>query len=171
VLWLDLRGESKVYRPDMTTLRIAEVAERTGVPATTLRYYEDIGLLTPARRAGNGYRAYDERDVERLQFITSAKQLDISLDDLRELARAWDGQDCAEVQTQMAQVVATRLIQTQKRVVTLIELAAHLQSAAARLSEPATDGPCDPECTCSTTSTGTEPTWNWPASPPLGTHQ
>jgi DNA-binding transcriptional MerR regulator len=141
----------------MTTLRIAEVAERTGVPATTLRYYEDIGLLTPAGRAGNGYRAYSERDVERLRFITSAKQLDISLDDLRELTRAWDGEDCAGVQTRMAQVVSARLAQTQERVVALLELAAHLQSAAARLAGPTTDGPCDPGCACSTAASVTGP--------------
>jgi len=143
----------------MTTLRIAEVAERTGVPATTLRYYEDIGLLTPAGRASNGYRAYDERDVERLRFITSAKQLDISLDDLRELMRAWDGEDCAGVQSRMAQVVSERLIQTQERVVSLMELAAHLQSAAARLAAPQTEGPCDPECACSTASTASQTTF------------
>jgi DNA-binding transcriptional MerR regulator len=144
----------------MTTLRIAEVAERTGVPATTLRYYEDIGLLAPAGRAQNGYRAYDERDVERLRFITSAKQLDISLEDLRELVRAWDGEDCAGVQARMAQVVTARLAQTQERVVSLIELAAQLQSAVARLGEPATTGPCDPGCACSTAAStaSTEPT-------------
>jgi DNA-binding transcriptional MerR regulator len=142
----------------MTTLRIAEVAERTGVPATTLRYYEDIGLLAPAERAGNGYRAYDERDVERLRFITSAKQLDISLDDLRELVRAWDGEDCAGVQARMAQVVTARLGQTQQRVVTLIELAAQLQSAAARLAGPPSDGPCDPGCACSTAAAPTATT-------------
>jgi DNA-binding transcriptional MerR regulator len=135
----------------MTTLRIAEVTGRTGVPATTLRYYEDIGLLT-AGRSGNGYRAYAERDVERLRFITSAKQLDISLDDLRELLPAWDGGACADVQAQLAQVVTTRLAQTRERVVALNELAEHLQSAAARLSAPAAAGPCHPGCACSTAS-------------------
>jgi MerR family copper efflux transcriptional regulator len=89
-----------------TTLRIADVAERTGVPATTLRYYEDIGLLAPARRSGNGYRSYTDRDVERLTFITRAKQLDLSLDDLRELVTAWDGEG---VQERMAGVVSSRL--------------------------------------------------------------
>jgi DNA-binding transcriptional MerR regulator len=153
----------------MTTLRIAEVAERTGVPATTLRYYEGIGLLTPAGRGGNGYRAYDEQDVERLRFITSAKQLDISLDDLRELVRAWDGRDCADVQTRMAQVVSERLTQTQDRVASLIELAAHLQEAAARLAAPTTDGPCGPGCACSTASApATEPTFAELTRAPIG---
>src|SRR5687768_513240 len=129
-------------------LRIAEVAERTGVPATTLRYYEDIGLLAPAERTANGYRAYSERDVERLRFITGAKQLDISLDDLRELVRAWDGEDCGDVQERMAEVVAARLAETQGRLVDLVELAAQLQSAAARLAATPTrhGGACDDGC-------------------------
>jgi MerR family regulatory protein len=54
------------------------VADRTGVPSTTLRYYEEIGLLAPAGRRDNGYRAYSDRDVERLQFITRAKALDLA---------------------------------------------------------------------------------------------
>jgi DNA-binding transcriptional MerR regulator len=142
----------------MTTFRIAEVAERTGIPATTLRYYEDIGLLTPAGRGDNGYRAYDEQDVERLRFITSAKQLDLSLDDLRELMRARDGGDCAGVQARMAEVVATRLAQTQQQVGSLVALAAQLKSAATRLVEPASGGPCDPGCACSAASTSSGPT-------------
>ena len=91
----------------MTTMRIAEVAQRTGVPATTLRYYEEIGLLAPAGRSGNGYREYADRDLEKLAFITRAKQLDISLDELRELVGVWDD-DCSEVQHRMTAVIASR---------------------------------------------------------------
>ena len=70
----------------MTSLRIAEVSERTGIPASTLRYYDEIGLLPATARRPNGYRAYSGRDVERLRFLTRAKRLDLSLDDLRVLA-------------------------------------------------------------------------------------
>jgi DNA-binding transcriptional MerR regulator len=135
------------------TLRIAEVAERTGVPATTLRYYEDIGLLAPAERSGNGYRSYSERDVERLTFITRAKQLDISLDDLGELVAAWDGEDCEGVQERMAQVVSTRLQEAQDRLVELVELTGQLQAAVGRLTVPPQSGPCDDGCACSTAHT------------------
>ena len=46
---LDLRLDSKVYRRDVTSLKISQLAERSGVPATTLRFYESAGLL-PAER-------------------------------------------------------------------------------------------------------------------------
>lgn len=142
----------------MTGLRIAEVAERCGVPATTLRYYEEIGLLTPAGRSPNGYRAYSQRDVERLRFITRAKRLDLSLEELRELVAAWDGQDCGDVQGRMAQLVAARLAQTQDRVADLVALAGQLQAAAARLAGPARPGPCDDDCACSSASDAGGPT-------------
>ncbi|MDG9719768.1 MerR family DNA-binding transcriptional regulator [Streptomyces sp. DH24] len=49
----------------MRTYRISQLAERSGVPATTLRFYEDAGLL-PADRTPAGYRVYGEDAVERL---------------------------------------------------------------------------------------------------------
>ncbi|WP_235032650.1 MerR family transcriptional regulator [Actinacidiphila yanglinensis] len=52
---LDLPAESKVQRRALTTYRISQLAERCGVPATTLRFYEDTGLL-PAERTASGYR-------------------------------------------------------------------------------------------------------------------
>jgi len=155
---LTLEAGRRLTVDGMTTLRIAEVAERTGVPATTLRYYEDIGLLAPAQRSGNGYRAYSERDVERLGFITRAKQLDLSLDDLRELVTAWDGEDCEGVQERMADVVAARLVEAQDRLVDLVELTAQLQSATARLTAPPRPGPCDDGCACSTAHEAPGPT-------------
>jgi DNA-binding transcriptional MerR regulator len=132
----------------MTTMRIAEVAQRTGVPATTLRYYEEIGLLAPAGRSGNGYREYADRDLERLAFITRAKQLDISLDELRELVGVWDD-DCGQVHYRMTAVVTSRVAQTQARIGELVALAAQLQAAAARLaSAPVSEGACGDECAC-----------------------
>jgi DNA-binding transcriptional MerR regulator len=51
-------------------VRIGELAARSGVPVRMLRYYEDKGLLSP-RRAPNGYREYEERDVVRVGLVTS----------------------------------------------------------------------------------------------------
>jgi hypothetical protein len=59
----------------VTTMRISQLAERSGVPATTLRFYEATGLL-PAARNPAGYRLYGEEAVERLAFIGAAKHLD-----------------------------------------------------------------------------------------------
>jgi DNA-binding transcriptional MerR regulator len=49
-------------------LTISGLAERTGFPLSTLRYYEQVGVLAPPSRTPAGYRTYDERSAERLQF-------------------------------------------------------------------------------------------------------
>ena len=105
-------------------------------------------LLAKAERAANGYRFYTEKDVERVRFITRAKQLHISLDELRELVIAWDGDDCQSVQFGMASVVEARLRETQSRIAELLELADQLHSAAERLSQSPTDGGCSEGCAC-----------------------
>ena len=72
------------------TLRIGQVADRTGTTPRTIRYYEEIGLLpsAPGREPGS-HRVYGEDDVERLQELLSLKDLlGISLEELRELAAA-----------------------------------------------------------------------------------
>jgi MerR family transcriptional regulator, repressor of the yfmOP operon len=50
-------------------LRIQEVAADIGLTARSIRYYEELGLLTPAARSEGDYRLYDESDLERLRFI------------------------------------------------------------------------------------------------------
>lgn len=65
--------------------QIGELSERTGVIRETIRYYERIGLLPEPERADNGYRLYDESDVERLRFIQRARSLDFTLDDIAEI--------------------------------------------------------------------------------------
>lgn len=55
--------------PTLPLLRIQEVAATLGLTARTIRYYEELGLLTPAARSEGDYRLYDDDDVERLRFI------------------------------------------------------------------------------------------------------
>ena len=66
-------------------MRIGALAKETGVSAKTIRFYEEAGVLPPARRAANGYRQYDESDAQRLRFIRNARLLDFSLEELKEV--------------------------------------------------------------------------------------
>ena len=65
--------------------RIGEAAQRSGVSAANIRYYEREGLLKPQARAGNDYRLYSEADIHRLRFIRQCRALDMSLDEVRTL--------------------------------------------------------------------------------------
>lgn len=66
-------------------MRIGELAEAAGVNPKTIRYYEDVGLLPQPCREANGYRRYDDGDLERLAFIRRAQQLELRLDEIREI--------------------------------------------------------------------------------------
>lgn len=63
-------------------MRIGELAERAGTTTRTLRYYESIGLL-PARRTGNGYRAYDEDDLRLVRQIRTLQDFGFGLEETR----------------------------------------------------------------------------------------
>ncbi|WP_329322346.1 MerR family transcriptional regulator [Streptomyces sp. NBC_01262] len=69
-------------------MRISQLAERCGVPATTLRFYESAGLLT-ADRTPAGYRTYGEDAVQRLAFIRAAEGLGLPLEEISELLAVW----------------------------------------------------------------------------------
>ena len=71
-------------------MHIGEVVERTGLSHRTIRYYEEVGLLTPAGRTEGGFRLYDEAGVERLLLIMPMKPLGFSIDEIRELLMAFD---------------------------------------------------------------------------------
>lgn len=69
----------------MNVMTIGDAARLSGVPAKTIRYYESIGLIRPASRHGNNYRAYYDQDVEFLRFIQRARGLGFSLKEIDEL--------------------------------------------------------------------------------------
>lgn len=70
-------------------MNISEVAQRAGLPVKTVRYYEDIGLVSPQRSA-NGYRSYRARDLHRLAFVGRARSLGFSVAECRTLLRLYD---------------------------------------------------------------------------------
>lgn len=70
-------------------MNIGEVAQQSGLPAKTIRYYEDIGLITPPRD-GNGYRAFKETDLHKLVFLARSRALGFSIEDCRALLALWE---------------------------------------------------------------------------------
>jgi DNA-binding transcriptional MerR regulator len=127
-------------------MRISELAGRSGVPATTLRYYEASGLL-PAGRTAGGYRVYGEGAVERLAVIGGGKRLGLGLAEIGEVLAAWDGGVCAEVKAELRPRVAARLAEAEQRAAEVGAFTATLAAALARLDAmPDRAGRCDAEC-------------------------
>jgi DNA-binding transcriptional MerR regulator len=70
-------------------MNIGQASRASGLPAKTIRYYEDIGLVAPARR-GNGYRAYSGAHLHNLQFLARARSLGFSIEDCRKLLSLYE---------------------------------------------------------------------------------
>jgi DNA-binding transcriptional MerR regulator len=135
-----------------TSYQIAEVSRRSGFPASTLRYYEDVGLMPPAGRTDAGYRIYDDNSLAKLAFIARAKQLGCSLDEIADLVTAWEGDRCEPVQVRLRELVGSKITETQGRLREMAAFAAQLQEAAAALGVHTPDGPCDDDCGCTSTA-------------------
>lgn len=75
-------------------LTIAEVAERTGLTAHTLRYYEKAGLLDPPGRGVNGHRRYEQRDLDRIHLLSRLRDTGMPIAEVKryfELVRSGEG--------------------------------------------------------------------------------
>jgi len=70
-------------------MNISDASLRTGLPPKTIRYYEDIGLITP-KRSENGYRAFDETHIHKLAFLGRARRLGFSVEDCRTLLAMYE---------------------------------------------------------------------------------
>src|SRR6266511_4825778 len=71
-------------------MRIGELATRTGVPAKTIRYWEQLGLLPQPARTAAGYRDYQPQAATRLEFVRAAQSIGLSLREIREILAVRD---------------------------------------------------------------------------------
>lgn len=104
---------------------IGQAARESGIKATTIRYYEDIGLLPRVVRTDSNRRLYGRGDIKRLAFIRHARQLGFDLDAIRALLRLNDdpGQSCTDADA----IAGARLIEVRQRIARLRELEAELE--------------------------------------------
>lgn len=72
-------------------MQIGEVAERTGLSLRTIRYYEEVGLVTPSARTRGGFRVYSETDAARLELVKRMKSLEFTLEETRLLFAVLSG--------------------------------------------------------------------------------
>src|SRR5215468_8560401 len=119
----------------MTSLTIGEVARRTGKPASTIRYYEEIGLIPPAERV-SGRRHYQPEIVRTLSVIATAQRADLSLDEIRLLL---DASPSDQVATARLREVARRKLPELSEAIARAELVRGWLEDAARCRCPTLD--------------------------------
>jgi Cu(I)-responsive transcriptional regulator len=104
-------------------MNIGDVAARSGLPAKTIRYYEDIGLIRPGR-AENGYRAFREADLHKLGFLARARGLGFSIEECRALLALWE--DRARASAEVKRIARVHMDDIARKIAELEEMQATL---------------------------------------------
>jgi MerR family transcriptional regulator, copper efflux regulator len=119
------------------------------VAASTVRFYERAGLISPARRAHNGYRMFDESAVDELMFVQRAKGIGMSLEDIADLVAAWPTGKCRSLQARLRAYVARRISEIHEQQAEISAFEHQLQTVLGRLSarDPGPDQ-CGKGCYC-----------------------
>jgi len=97
-------------------MNIGEAAKQSGLPAKTIRYYEDIGLVI-ADRADNGYRSYDTSHVHKLQFLMRSRSLGFGIEECRQLLSLYEDQH--RTSASVRKVAEAKLDEIDKKIVDL----------------------------------------------------
>jgi len=95
---------------------IGDVSKRAGLPPKTIRYYEDIGLVTPLRGT-NGYRSFRSSDMHKLVFLGRARALGFTIKDCRNLLALWDNQ--ARASSDVRAIAKQHLMQIESKITDL----------------------------------------------------
>jgi DNA-binding transcriptional MerR regulator len=122
---MDVAGQTRTDGFPPVAWKVGELAGRTGVSVRTLRYYDEIGLLSPSRRSDGGHRLYTAEDVVRLQQIRSLTQLGFSL---REVRGFLDRRDFP-----LERVIQLHLSRLRERIELQRRLCDRLEAVASRL--------------------------------------
>jgi Cu(I)-responsive transcriptional regulator len=106
-------------------MNIGDVAQETGLPAKTIRYYEEIGLIAP-HRAANGYRSFSDTDVHKLRFLARARRLGFPVEDCRTLLALYE--DRSRASADVKAIAEEHLAEIETRIAELSQMRATLQT-------------------------------------------
>lgn len=120
-------------------MKILEAAKRAGLTVKTVRYYANIGMVTPHQDPATSYRDYSEEDVAKLQFVGKARRFDFSVEECRELLGLYEDRNRPSREVKAL---------TLKKVAEIDSRLAELQSLKDELSDlvSACDGDHRPDC-------------------------
>ena len=111
-------------------MNIGEAAALSGLPAKTIRYYEDIGLIVPAGRSRNGYRDYSPKDIHVLRFLQRARGLGFTIADCRGLLALYSDRNRASADVKA--VALQRIASVEQKIAELRTIRAALAELAER---------------------------------------
>ena len=106
-------------------MNIGQVAKACGLPVKTVRYYDEIGLVTPRHRSDSGYRQYGTTELSKLVFARRARAFGFSIDETRELLSLYEDQDRSSADVK--RIAQAQLDEITRRMAELDALRAELE--------------------------------------------
>ena len=125
-------------------LTVGELARRTGTTPKTIRFYEQIGLLPLASRGANGYRYFDESQIQPVRFIRRAERLGLSLAEIGQIMELARENRCNELRSSLEDVFDRKIREYEFKVTALRTLKAALRPE----DEACVCRPFVPDCDC-----------------------
>ncbi|MBC04401.1 MAG: hypothetical protein CMJ34_14040 [Phycisphaerae bacterium] len=138
------KGEEKL-------LRVGELAEKTGKTRRAIRFYEELGLLVPARRTKGGFRQYDASALVRIHWIDRLQELGFSLPEIGKFLAALHEQDNGPAaMDELRAFYASKLLVTQELLQRMQALESELQESLHYLSACSSCSPDTHRSACRT---------------------
>jgi MerR family copper efflux transcriptional regulator len=123
-------------------LRVSAVAKQADVPARTVRFYADAGLLRPVARGENGYRFFGEDAVERVHLLRRASRLGLPLREMKDVMDIAERSDCSDAHRAFAVALRHRIVEVEQQMRDLSSVREQLVDLAAESDVGCTDALC-----------------------------
>lgn len=128
------------------TFTIGVVAQQVGINPKAIRFYEEIGLIKPMKRAENKYRLYSPQNIEELSLIKEARDLGISITEIRKLMIGCVGGDCAHSRSYLLAEINYYLLNIRQRISQLNRLALRLEKLKRHMISGKSHNPSNQYC-------------------------
>lgn len=115
---------------------------------STVRYYERIGLVASPARTASGYRDYDDEAAARLLFVTRARRMGLTCEQIAEVLPIWDGVTCAPAHEEVSRLVEAKRAEIADRIRELERFAQQLDDVRTALNDSPPPAACLTDLSC-----------------------
>lgn len=129
-------------------MRISELAASVGVPTSTVRYYERVGLMALPARTASGYREYGDDEAARLLFIARSRRMGLTCEQITSLLPIWAGTNCGAAHERVGRLVEEKKAEIARRIAELEQFAAQLDTVRAALDAEPPPQACRTDLSC-----------------------
>lgn len=117
-------------------MRIGELAQKAGVTPRTIRYYENLGLLSPSEREGKGFRYYTEAEFARLRKIDALQSLGLTLEEISGIINLFfEEPTMLRGKQKLLEILQAHLQETDQKMAALTQFRSELQANIAKIQQ------------------------------------